>query len=70
MHGSLATTMAILINMLTFCQEHFIAKVEQEKDILEHSIISTLRGALARGFKIKLTLESMVHKGQGFGGKF
>ena len=40
MHGSLATTMAILITMLTFCQEHFIANVEQEKYMLEHSIIA------------------------------
>ena len=40
MHVSLATTMAIWINMLTFYQEHFIAKVEQEQDILEHSIIA------------------------------
>ena len=41
MHGSLATTMAILINMLTFCQEHFIANVEQVTGMLEHSIIAT-----------------------------
>ena len=40
MHGSLATTMAILINMLTFCQEYFIAKVEQGNDMLGHSIIA------------------------------
>ena len=40
MHGSLATTMAILINMLTFCQEHFIANVEQEQDMLDNSIIA------------------------------
>ena len=40
MHGSIATTMAKLINMITFCQEHFIEKVEQEQDMLEHSIIS------------------------------
>ena len=40
MHGSLATTMAILINMLTFCQEHFIAKVEQANDMLDKSIIA------------------------------
>ena len=39
MHGSLAKTMAILINMLTFCQEHFIAKVEQEKDMLDNLVI-------------------------------
>ena len=36
MHGSIATTMEILIDMLTFCQEHFIAKVEQVKDIIEN----------------------------------
>ena len=41
MHGSIATTMAILINMLTFCHKHFIAKVEHEIDMLEHSIIAT-----------------------------
>ena len=41
MHGSLATTMAILINMLTISQEHFIAKVEQENDMLEYAIIET-----------------------------
>ena len=40
MHGSLATTMAMLINMLTFYQEHFIEKLEQEQDIIEHAIIS------------------------------
>ena len=40
MHGSLATTMAILINMLIFYQEHFIAKVEQETDMLGYSIIT------------------------------
>ena len=40
MHGSLATTMAKLINMLIFCQEHFIAKVEQEQDMLGNSIIA------------------------------
>ena len=40
MHGSLATTMVILINMLPFFQEHFIANVEQEKDMLGHSIIA------------------------------
>ena len=40
MHGSLATTMEKLINMLTFYQEHFIAKVEQEKDMLYNSIIA------------------------------
>ena len=40
MHGSLATTMAILINMFKFCQEHFIAKVEQEQDMLDNSIIT------------------------------
>ena len=40
MHGPLATTMAILINMLTFYQEHFKAKVEQAKDMLEHYIIA------------------------------
>ena len=40
MHGSLATTMEILINMLTFCQEHFIEKVEKENDMLENSIIA------------------------------
>ena len=38
MHGSLVTTMAKLINMLTFFQEHFIAKVEQENYILGNSI--------------------------------
>ena len=40
MHGSLATTKEKLINMLTFYQEHFIAKVEQEQDMLEHSMIA------------------------------
>ena len=40
MYGSLATTMEILINMLTFCQEHFIAKVEQEQDMLDYSIVA------------------------------
>ena len=43
MHVSLATTKAILINMLTFCQEHFIANVEQKKDMLDHSIFA-IRG--------------------------
>ena len=38
MHGSLVTTMAKLINMLTFHQEHLIAKVEQEQDMPGHSI--------------------------------
>ena len=41
MHGSLGTTMEILINMVTFCQEHFIAKVEQANDTLEQSIIAS-----------------------------
>ena len=38
MHGSVAITMEKLINMLTFCQEHFMAKLEQEQDMLAHSI--------------------------------
>ena len=40
MLGSLATTVAKLISMLTFCQEHFIAKVEHENDMLDYSIIA------------------------------
>ena len=40
MLGSLATTMAIWINMLTFCQEPFKANIEQANDMLEHSIIA------------------------------
>ena len=40
MRASLATTMAMLINMLTFYQEHFIAKVEHENDMLYYFIIA------------------------------
>ena len=40
MDGSLAITMAILINMLTICQEDFIARVDQENDMLDYSIIA------------------------------
>ena len=44
MHGSLATTMAILINMLTFRQEQFVAKVEEEQDMLDNSIMAQGHG--------------------------
>ena len=41
MDGSLAITMAILINMLTICQEDFIARVDQENDMLQYPNIAT-----------------------------
>ena len=74
MHGSLATTMAILINMLTFFLEHFVTKVEQDQDMLEHSIIAKrghgwieniymIKTSLLKYLKIRmdLTVATWIH---------